>query len=56
MARRRRRHATVGRRQLTSDLNAQGLDQSAINRAINALVKRGDFQEVNQGRKLRRIK
>ena len=49
-------NATVGRRQLTSDLNAQGLDQSAINRAINALVKRGDFQEVNQGRKLRRIK
>ena len=49
-------NATVGRRQLTSDLNAQGLDGSAINRAINALVKRGDFQEVNQGRKLRRIK
>ena len=27
-----------------------------VNRAINALVKRGDFQETNQGRKLRRVK
>ena len=49
-------NATVNRKQLVGDLNAQGLDQAAVNRAINALVKRGDFQETNQGRKLRRVK
>ena len=48
--------ATVSRRTLVGDLNAIGLDQAAVNRAINALVRRGDYQETSQGRKLRRLK
>ena len=48
--------ATVSRRTLVGDLNAIGLDQAAVNRAINALVRRGDYQETSRGRKLRRLK
>ena len=43
-------------KQCREALNAIGLDQAAVNRAINALVRRGDYQETSQGRKLRRLK
>ena len=48
--------STISKKTIIGDLNAVGLDQGAINRAINALVRRGDYQETQQGRKLKRLK
>ena len=41
---------------LLSDLNEQGIDKTAVQRALNAMVKQGDFQEVAMGKKVKRLR
>ena len=41
---------------LMSDLNAQGIDKAAAQRALNAMVRQGDFQDVAMGKKVKRLR
>ena len=46
----------VSIQRLLSDLNAQGIDKGAAQRALNAMVRQGDFQEVGMGKKVKRLR
>ena len=41
---------------LLADLNAQGIDKAVAQRALNAMVRQGDFQEVAMGKKVKRLR
>jgi DNA replication licensing factor MCM5 len=41
---------------LLSDLNDQGIDRAVAQRALNAMVRQGDFQEVAMGKKVKRLR
>lgn len=41
---------------LMADLNDQGIDRAVAQRALNALVRQGDFQDVSMGKKVRRLR
>ena len=44
----------IGR--LIGDLLEQGLDKPVVQRALNAMVWQGDFQEVGMGKKVKRLR
>ena len=41
---------------LLGDLNDQGIDRAVAQRALNAMVRQGDFQEVAMGKKVKRLR
>lgn len=44
------------KKRLIDDLLYQRMEESSVHRAINALVKRGDFEEMGQGKRLKRLR
>ena len=49
-------YMVVAKQRLLTDLGAQGIDFSVAQRALNAMVRQGDFQEVAQGKKVKRLR
>ena len=48
--------AVVPKSKLFSDLNAQGIDVAVAQRALNAMVQQREFEEVAQGKKVKRLR
>ena len=49
-------YMVVPKQRLLQDLNAQGIDMAAANRAVSALVRQREFEEVAQGKKVKRLR
>ena len=49
-------YMVVPKSRLLADLNAQGIDMAAANRAVSALVRQREFEEVAQGKKVKRLR
>ena len=46
----------VTKGKLLSDLNAQGIDMGAAQRALNTMVRQREFEELAQGKKVQRLR
>ena len=46
----------VAKSKLLSDLNAQGIDMGAAQRALNTMVRQREFEELAQGKKVQRLR
>ena len=55
-----RKRAQIGfvvpKARLLADLNAQGIDMAAAQRALAALIRQREFEEVAQGKKVKRLR
>ena len=49
-------YMAVPKSRLFADLNAQGVDMGAAQRALNAMVRQREFEEVAQGKKVKRLR
>ena len=49
-------YMAVQKSKLLADLNAQGIDLAVAQRALNAMVRQREFEEVNQGKKVKRLR
>ena len=49
-------YMVVAKQRLLSDLNAQGIEMGVAQRALNAMVRQREFEEVAQGRKVKRLR
>ena len=47
---------TMPKKRLVDELLYQRMEESSVHRALNALVKRGDFEEMNQGKRVKRLR
>lgn len=47
---------SVRKDKLLGDLTAQGIEMGTAQRALNALVRQGDFQETSQGKFVKRLR
>ena len=50
----RKAEESIGK--LMNELNDQGIDRQVAQRALNAMVRQGDFQEVAMGKKVKRLR
>ena len=49
-------YMVVQKARLLADLNSQGIDMGAANRALSAMVRQREFEEVAQGKKVKRLR
>ena len=49
-------YMVVPKAKILNDLNAQGIDMGAAQRAMNTLVRQREFEEVAQGKKVKRLR
>ena len=49
-------YMVVAKQRLLSDLNAQGIEMATAQRALNAMIRQREFEEVAQGRKVKRLR
>jgi DNA replication licensing factor MCM5 len=49
-------YMVVPKQRLLSDLSAQGIDMAVAQRALNAMVRQREFEEVAQGKKVKRLR
>ena len=49
-------YMVVSKGKLLADLNAQGIDMGVAQRALNAMVRQREFEEVAAGKKLKRLR
>ena len=49
-------YMVVQKSRLLQDLNAQGIDMGAAQRALSTMVRQREFEEVAQGKKVKRLR